>query len=127
MQSGQKKQGGKTRTRGETMNKNTEPKKIGRPRKVEKLPEVIPEKTLVESETFTISPEHKYEQHILKLQTVAGFYHEWISRFGYAKDHAEAYEMTEVFFASYFGKRRFKNYDSFRARISQWLKEERGK
>jgi hypothetical protein len=107
------------------MNKNPEPKKIGRPRKVEKLPEVIPEKTLVESETFTISPEHKYEQHILKLQTMQGFYDEYISRLGYTSSNAEAYETTEVFFQAYFGKRRFKNYDSFRARMSQFQNEKK--
>jgi hypothetical protein len=94
-------------------------RKLGRPRKEPTIEE--------QQEVFTVSPEHKYEQHILKLQTMQGFYEEWISRFGYAKDNADAYEMTEVFFQAYFGKRRFKNYDSFRARLSQWQKEERGK
>jgi hypothetical protein len=104
------------------MNKKPEPKKIGRPPKV-KLPEVTPEK--VENEIFTVKPEYKYEQHILKLQTMQGFYEEYISRLGYTSSNAEAYETTEVFFQAYFGKRRFKNYESFRARMSQFQSEKK--
>ena len=92
-------------------------RKLGRPRKEPTIEE--------QQEVFTVSPEHKYEQHILKLQTMQGFYDEYISRLGYTSSNAEAYETTEVFFEAYFGKRRFKNYDSFRARMSQFQSEKK--
>lgn len=126
------------------MNKNpkTEPKKIGRPRKEKQNPKTFADgglvkgldgsidpvsETIVPLETFTIKPEFRYEKHILKLQTMQGFYDEWISRLAYSKDNKEAYESAEAFFIAYFDRRRFKDYDSFRSRLSQWLKEERGK
>jgi hypothetical protein len=101
------------------MNKNTkvEPKTaVKKPRKPRTPKEVV-------VKTFTIKPEFRYEKHILALQKIEGFYNEWTSRFGYAKSNEEAYEMTEVFFQAYFGKRRFKNYDCFRSSVSQWLKK----
>ncbi len=74
-------------------------------------------------EKFVIKPEYRYEKHILNLQTMQGFYDEWISRFAYSKTNEDAYESTEIFFEAYFGRRRFKNYESFASSVSQWLKK----
>jgi hypothetical protein len=90
---------------------------------VRNIPVKMPLKILAEPDpVFIIKPEFRYEKHILNLQTIQGFYNEWISRFAYSKNNEAAYESTEVFFETYFGKRRFKDYDSFRSSISQWLK-----
>jgi len=63
------------------------------------------------------------DKHILKLQEMQGFYNEWISRLPYTKTHEEAYNMTEDFYMSNFGKTRFKNFESFKSSVSQWLKK----
>ena len=72
--------------------------------------------------TFTIKPQFKYEKHILKMLTIEGFYAEWISRLPHTQSHEEAYETAEIFFKSYFDKRRFKNYETFKSSVSKWLK-----
>jgi hypothetical protein len=98
-------------------------KKPRKPRTPKEVVVNVPEPITEVVETFTIKPEFRYDKHILALQKIEGFYAEWISRFAYSKSNEEAYESTEVFFKAYFGKRRFKNYDCFRASISQWLKK----
>jgi hypothetical protein len=85
---------------------------------------IDPKSEMIEPvEKFVIKPEYRYEKHILNLQTMQGFYDEWISRFAYSKTNEDAYESTEIFFEAYFGRRRFKNYESFASSVSQWLKK----
>lgn len=78
-----------------------------------------------EEDVFSVKPEFLYEKHILKLQTMQGFWDEWISRVPRSKTNEDAYEATEIFFQTYFGRRRFKNYDSFRSSVCQWHERNR--
>ena len=72
---------------------------------------------------FELKPGVKYEPHILKLLDIQGFYDLWISRIAYSDTYEAAYELAEGFFESYFARRRFSNYNSFRTSVSQWLKK----
>lgn len=61
----------------------------------------------------------KYPDYILALQTFEGFkdaYHDFLPE---AKTYKEAYEQVEIMYIAHFGKRKYTDYNSFRASISK--------
>jgi hypothetical protein len=64
----------------------------------------------------------KYEPHILRMQEFIGFYDQWCSLIGYYQTHLEAYEATERMYENYFGKRRYKNFETFKVLVSRHFK-----
>jgi len=60
-----------------------------------------------------------YEDHILKMQDFHGFYAKWTSLIGYYKTHEEAYVAAERIYFTHFKRTRYKDYDSFKVRVSQ--------
>ena len=107
------------------MKQTTKPRKPTvrkiKPKEVQQIeaPKVLAKPT----DKFELKPGVKYEPHILKLLDIQGFYELWISRIAYSQTYEQAYELAEGFFESYFDRRRFSNYNSFRTSVSQWLKK----
>jgi hypothetical protein len=81
-----------------------------------------PESIQPEDEATHIREENKYEKHILNLQTIEGFYDKWCNLISYYKTHEEAYEALEESYLFYFGRRKYKTYDSFRVSVQNWRK-----
>lgn len=111
------------------MKQTTKPRKPAvrkiKPKEVKPIPIEAP-KILNKQDTpdkFELKPGVKYEPHILKLLDIQGFYELWISRIAYSETYEAAYELAEGFFESYFARRRFSSYGSFRTSVSQWLKK----
>lgn len=67
-----------------------------------------------------VREEHKYERHILALQELSGFYDKWCTMIPDYKTHEAAYESLEKMYLYYFGKRRYKNFETFAVSISKW-------
>jgi len=63
----------------------------------------------------------KYQNHILKMQEFIGFYDKWCSMLGYYNTNEQAYEATERIYKNYFGKRRYKNFESFKVTVSKYF------
>jgi len=61
----------------------------------------------------------KYQNHILKMQEFIGFYDKWCSMLGYYNTNEQAYEATERIYKNYFGKRRYKNFETFKNTVSR--------
>jgi hypothetical protein len=60
-----------------------------------------------------------YDAHILAMQEYPGFYQQWVSRLAYYPTNEAAYEATEEFYSLYFGRRKYKNYESFKVIMSK--------
>jgi hypothetical protein len=65
---------------------------------------------------------YRYQPEILSMLEMPGFYARYCKMISRHETNEEAYEATERQFKSYFGKPKFKNYESFASRLSQWLK-----
>jgi len=65
----------------------------------------------------------KYPNFILALQTFKGFKEAYLDFLPEAKTYEEAYEQVECMYISHFGKRKYKDYNSFRVMMSKEKKE----
>ena len=50
----------------------------------------------------------------IRLLTASGFDAEFFKNLAFCETHAQAYEKTEQLFHQYFGKNKYKSFDSFR-------------
>ena len=66
---------------------------------------------------------YRYQPEILAMLEMEGFYSRYCKMICKHSTNVEAYEATERQFKSYFGRDRFKNYETFASRLSQWLKK----
>ena len=65
---------------------------------------------------------YRYQPEILAMLEMDGFHNRYCKMIARTKSNEEAYNTTERQFFSYFGKNRFKNYETFSASLSRWLK-----
>jgi hypothetical protein len=65
----------------------------------------------------------KYQNHILAMQEIDGFYSQYCRTLGDYSKNEDSYEATERLFESHFGKRKYKNFESFKSALSQYLKK----
>ena len=63
-----------------------------------------------------------YDDHILAMQDIEGFLVQFYSFCKHYRTQEESYEATESMFFTYFKRRRFKDYNSFRQRRTAYLK-----
>lgn len=66
----------------------------------------------------------KYSPHILRMQTFEGFYDKWCSLLGYYNTNEQAYDAAERIYIAHFGQSRWKNFESFKVRVSQHFGKE---
>lgn len=58
--------------------------------------------------------------------SVEGFFERYIRNRAYYDKCEDAYERTEAQYEALMGRRRYKNYDTFRSAYSRYYKEKRG-
>ena len=61
----------------------------------------------------------KYPEDILNLQSFEGFRDRYYGYLSDSDNYKDAYETTENEYETYYGKRKYKNYDSFRVTLSK--------
>ena len=60
------------------------------------------------------------------LGSIEGFFERYIRNRAYYDKCEDAYERTEAQYEALMGRRRYKNYDTFRSAYSRYYKEKRG-
>lgn len=69
--------------------------------------------------------QYRYQPEILRMLTMQGFYDRYCLMICRNETNEKAYESTERQLLSYFGIRRYKNYETFTSALSRWLKNKK--